>query len=492
MIKKNLILSVAVPSLFVVNVSAAPLIGQGPRLNPNDRITHDQIVNGQLSLNEIRKAGLLIFTTPFNKLDGFGDGDYNPSEPHNAPDSGNRPTLQNNGTFLRINGLDAQTCLECHTIVSNATVPATLGVGGVGGINSSPLFRPTYIEPADESADGFAFFDGRLINPPFLFGSGGVELVGREMTADLQAIKAEAIAVPGVPKLLVSKGVNFGSIAADADGDIDTTNVRGVDDDLVVKPFGRKGEFPSVRDFDIGAMAFHFGMQATELVGENNDQDNDGVVNEMRVGDLSALSIFNTTSDRPRTGAQNRETTSGFAKFQQIGCGGCHIPAMTTNSKYLQYKLGADDSPADRPFQDTYYQVDLTQKPAEFDASGNGIEVPMFSDLKKHNMGDGLKESMAIADDQRNREFITPRLWGIADTAPYLHDGRALTLEDAIAAHNSPGSEASTVAKAFANLPDVEKNRILKFLMTLHTPKKPNADVLESNWSRSVLAPIEN
>ena len=43
-----------------------------PRLDPNSRINQIDIENNQLSLLEIRKAGMLIFATPFNKFDGFG------------------------------------------------------------------------------------------------------------------------------------------------------------------------------------------------------------------------------------------------------------------------------------------------------------------------------------------------------------------------------------------------------------------------------------
>jgi len=71
-----------------------------PRLNPEDRVSQSDIENHQLTLKEIRKVGMLIFSTPFNKHDGFGDG---------APDltifdnrsPGNRPTLQGNNAFLR-------------------------------------------------------------------------------------------------------------------------------------------------------------------------------------------------------------------------------------------------------------------------------------------------------------------------------------------------------------------------------------------------------
>ena len=40
--------------------------------------------------------------------------------------------------------------------------------------------------------DGIADFNGRLINPPFLFGSGGIELLGKEMTTELETAGHQA------------------------------------------------------------------------------------------------------------------------------------------------------------------------------------------------------------------------------------------------------------------------------------------------------------
>lgn len=39
---------------------------------PDSLITQDQIESGELTLNEIRQAGLRVFATPFNKEDGWG------------------------------------------------------------------------------------------------------------------------------------------------------------------------------------------------------------------------------------------------------------------------------------------------------------------------------------------------------------------------------------------------------------------------------------
>lgn len=446
-----------------------------PRLNPDDRVDQSAIENNQLTLKEIRKAGMLIFATPFNKFDGHGDGTPDLTQLDNRS-PGNRPTLQGNQTFLRVNGIDSQTCLECHTIISNAEVPARLGVGGVGGASQNAMFQANNIDVADTNNDGIADFNGRFINPPFLFGSGGVELVGLEMTRDLQNLKQQALQNPNTTIELVSKGIHFGTIVADSNGQIDTSNVEGVDNDLVIKPFGRKGEFATVREFDVGAAAFHLGMQATELVGEGVDNDQDGVVDELKQGDLSVLSIFNTTMNRPLQAKMGEDEEEGFALFQSIGCASCHTPQFNTQTKYLPYKIIGENQ---QPFENTFYSTDLSKQTAGFEKNEQtGIEVNLFSDLKHHNMGEGLKESFSLATDKQNREFITARLWGIADTAPYLHDGRALTLDAAIKWHDNPGSEASIAAQNYKALDNQGQEKIIKFLNTLRTPPRPNLDVL--------------
>ena len=448
----------------------------GERANFQNRVTQDQIVNGELSLWEIRAAGIRVFTTPFNKIDGYGDG---PMDTSDTVSPGGRPTLQGNGTLLRVNGLDGQTCLECHSLVSAATVPPRLGIGGVGGSVTNAMIMPTAIDPADlEDLDSNAGFNGRFVNPPFIFGSGGVELLGLEMTEDLQQLRAEALAHPGMVIPLTTHGVDFGTIVADIGGVIDDSNVSGVDADLVIKPFGRKGEFATVRDFDREAMQFHFGMQPSEVVGIGaEDIDGDGISNEILPGDLSALHIFEVTLERPETEKGIAGAASGLQRFIQIGCASCHVPVIQTRGHMLPLRLPSD--PIDHT-TGVYLKVDLTRPPVSFESNGTGgISIPLFADLKRHDMGPDLSESFAQVqaqgDNLRNREFTTARLWGVADTAPYLHDGRATTLTEAILLH---GGEALTARNAFAALSDKNRAKIITFLRSLRTPTEPAKDLL--------------
>ncbi len=172
------------------------------------QMSQEDIANERVSPYTLRRKGGLIFSTPFTKLDGFGHAPFSAHEPDFLE---TRPTLQGNGAFLRVNGLDAQTCMECHSVLSNAVVPFRFGVGGVGSGSSNVMFKPTWIDP---TTGGKENFNGRFINPPFLFGSGGVELLGKEMTLDLQQLRAQAQQSPGTRVSLVSKGVSSAAYPA--------------------------------------------------------------------------------------------------------------------------------------------------------------------------------------------------------------------------------------------------------------------------------------
>ena len=64
-------------------------------------------------------------------------------------------------------------------------------------------------------------------------------------------------------------------------------------------------------------------------------------------------------------------------------------------------------------------------------------------------------------------EWKTPPLWGVADSAPYLHDGSAPTLADAIRRHNG---DAKMVTEAFAKLSMSEQGNVIAFLKSLKAP----------------------
>jgi len=332
-----------------------------------------------------------------------------------------------------------------------------------------PAAFPGIIDPdLDDSDDnGYAEVQGRVINPPFSFGSGGVELVGKEMTQDLQAQKALAEANPSTSVDLESKGVSFGSISHDGVG-FNFSQVEGIGPDLVVRPFGRTGCCATVREFDTGAMQFHHGIQPVEVVGAGVDADGDGVADELLEGELSAMHIFQVSLERPRQKKVSKQTPqerAGSDVFNDIGCADCHVREFVTNSKHLTLSL---PEVMEDPSANVYFSINLTRSAPGFRRSGSGVVVPLFADLKLHDMGPDLTEETG------NSLFQTARLWGIADTAPYLHDGRALTLGEAISEH---GGEAQANADAFDALSAADHDALIAFLKTLRTPRSPNKNL---------------
>ena len=49
--------------------------------------------------------------------------------------------------------------------------------------------------------------------------------------------------------------------------------------------------------------------------------------------------------------------------------------------------------------------------------------LPQYTDFRRADVGSASPEDSAVT-------FDTPHLTNVADTAPYLHDGKALTLEE--------------------------------------------------------------
>src|SRR6185436_11033683 len=110
--------------------------------------------------------------------------------------------------------------------------------------------------------------------------------------------------------------------------------------------------------------------------------------------------------------------------------------------------------------------------------------VELYGDLKRHVMGPRLADSVnEIAGDDvtpiplnpRNRHtpdtFMTENLWGVGSTAPYMHDGRATTLAEAIIEHAASNSDTVSEARgaraAYLSRSLTDKQALIAFLENL-------------------------
>ena len=144
---------------------------------------------------------------------------------------------------------------------------------------------------------------------------------------------------------------------------------------------------------------------------------------------------------------QIRQIGRGEALFDSIGCAVCHRQKLGQvvglYSDLLLHDMGAclsDPSPA---------------------PAGPSI------DRRRSAYGSLLPINEESLADERRREWKTPPLWGLRDSGPYLHDGRAETIEEAVIDH---GGEATDSARLFQALPVGDRAQLLAFLTSLAAP----------------------
>jgi hypothetical protein len=194
-----------------------------------------------------------------------------------------------------------------------------------------------------------------------------------------------------------------------------------------------------------------------------HDPDGDGVIDEITEGQLSAEAVYMGLRETPVrvpavTPAAQTRANSGEALFTSVGCATCHTaqmrlavpvhvePADTTGGAGIRLDLAVDN-----------------KDPHPAPAADGSITIEVFSDFKRHDVGAALADSKAFNQIAAN-QFITPPLWGIATSAPYLHDGRASTLNDAILQH---AGDAQAVRNGYAALTADQQSQIQEFLGTL-------------------------
>jgi CxxC motif-containing protein (DUF1111 family) len=358
-------------------------------------------------------------------------------------------------------------------------------------------------------------------NTPHVFAPGAIQRLAEEITEELFRDRAEVrdfVCSHGgsATKSLSAKGISFGSIRGTRTGtnpcqvSFDTSNVRGVDADLVVKPFQWKGSVASVRDFNRGASHNELGMQAVEFVGDNVDGDGDGVKNEMTIGDMTALAVYLSAQPRPvtkielhqlgiapLTSDEISQINRGASRFESIGCATCHRARLilndptfsepSQNPNYRDATFPAGQNPIARKVDPAFaVTFDLTEDQpdnvitlpngATFrlgslkkDSTGEHGIVDLYGDLRRHNMGSGLAEGIDEVGTGA-ATFLTENLWGVGSTGPWMHDGRATTLTEAILEH---GGEATSARINFRSLSTSAQADVLAFLNNLVLFKIP-------------------
>ncbi len=454
---------------------SAVRIGERPAIEAH--VDQTAIESGKVGLKELFRLGQVLFDARFNRLDGAG---------RPATTGAGLPRTPNQPAFTRLSGPDANSCLGCHSQPRS---------GGAGDFVANVFVMAQERDPVVESLDPRDSEERTTLG---MMGAGPIEMLAREMTAELIAIR-EAAAQEAratnrqVRRKLVAKAVAFGDILVYPDGRVDPRGIDGVDWDLIVKPFHQKGAVVSLREFSNTAMNQHHGMQSTERFGFDQDPDKDGVTNELTVGDITAVTIYQAALNTPgrllpSDPARRAAAERGERLFEAVKCTSCHIPSLVLESPRFTepnpYNPPANLRLADvrRPFS-----FDMTKEgpaPRLEALPGGRALVRAYTDLKRHDISDGeynhfanerapqgslLGFAAAAAFTQPpqarpTRQFLTRKLWDAGNSEPYGHRGDLTTMTEAVYFH---GGEARASRDAFFARPREDKDAIIEFLKTL-------------------------
>ena len=146
--------------------------------------------------------------------------------------------------------------------------------------------------------------------------------------------------------------------------------------------------------------------------------------------DVAQLTDFQTMLAPPVRGAVTADVTAGESIFGEIGCASCHRPTLQTGPSAI--------------------------------AALNRATFHPYSDFLLHDMGslgDGIVQGQATGRDMR-----TAPLWGLGGASRLLHDGSAVSPEQAIQRHDG---QARAARDRFTALDPARSALLVAFLRSL-------------------------
>jgi CxxC motif-containing protein (DUF1111 family) len=186
--------------------------------------------------------------------------------------------------------------------------------------------------------------------------------------------------------------------------------------------YGWKADVPTITDFIAAAMFNEIGITIHPSLSDFTSIDDDECQDpELSEDDLLALKTYLEYLNPPVRQEVNTNVLLGEELFQRIGCSDCHV--------------------------------------SELDG------VHLYSDLLLHDVVESDLYLVEQDDGVLATEFRTPPLWGLSNTGPYLHDGSAATVLEAI--RQGHFNEAQRSKEAFLLLSAQEEEQVLAFLLSL-------------------------
>jgi len=436
----------------------------------DERIPADQedLLSG--GATTIFSTGPDAFSFPLANLDADGIAQHLVADKLFSQQFVTAPAIQFGGLGPLFN---QNSCVSCHTRNGRGSVPTVSGDNTTGlllrlslagmNVHGGPLEVPGFGTQLQTKAlyggtpegqldysevrEIIRFLDGNtasLTKPAYTVVNAYLPLPPGVLTSPRQA--------PPIFGLGLIEAINERDILAkediyDRDGDGISGKANMVWDILkgkaVLGRFGWKSNNPTAVQQAADAAFQDMGLTSSFFTSEQcNGQTNcnQGLQTGPDIDDgiLNMLAFyFQTVAVPAARNTTQADFSAGKNLFTKIGCAKCHTPDYTTGMhaiKVLSYQ-----------------------------------KIFPYTDLLLHDMGEKLADNRSdfLADGQ---EWRTPPLWGIGlaqivnPKARFLHDGRALTIEEAILWH---GGEAENAMQSYTRLTKKEREQLLYFLKSI-------------------------
>ena len=220
--------------------------------------------------------------------------------------------------------------------------------------------------------------------------------------------------------------------------------------------FGWKGQHATILDFTADSAngeegitsriypTGHYPQGSQILYNEfNTVPDPNDIVDVTGEADIDRDADYIRLLGPPPTLPLTTNAVAGQVVFHLISCDECHTPSLPTSPAF-------------------YPPSDLSLVSNVVITALSGKSVPLYSDLLLHNMGtlaDGIAQGAAATN-----QMMTAPLWGLRMNFPYLHDGRATNVDEAIREHDG---DAAAAAARYINLSPIQQTNLLIFLNSL-------------------------
>jgi hypothetical protein len=206
-----------------------------------------------------------------------------------------------------------------------------------------------------------------------------------------------------------------------------------------------------------------------------DDPDRDGHAEEISEGDLDLIEWYLLNHPSPARGPRTPEVRRGERLFARAGCASCHVSdwhlngANPTAADYTQRYTGdrrffdlAVHPGADGRLRGSLHLL-ADRRAGRWTPRRQATTIrDVYSDFRYHDLGPEYRQVQF--DGSTLTRFRTTPLWGVGSTAPYGHDGSALTLEEAIRRH---GGEGAPSRARYLRLPERDRAALGEFLRSL-------------------------